>query len=230
MLTREKIGALLKIDTKNKKDNRYLRVMSCDNPIKELYVYHLKEIRAEFNEYPNGFEEQIALCIQKFISSIYMYLDGKDVDTHTKKCAIKLTRELIASARTEMFDFYNLIKSVHEVNEYTFNEIYEISSFRLPNYIAILELCGIVDMNEDVFRSKFLARFLNIKDQIRNYRENRMDLHILDGEFTSHLEYLSEQINILKEYEISDEDFLAYVILFDIRHFKHNRRHKVLKI
>ena len=74
MLTKEKIEALLKIDTQNKTDTRAIRIMSCDNPIKDLFVYDLNSIREEFNENPSGFESQLALCIYKYDKELNLYL------------------------------------------------------------------------------------------------------------------------------------------------------------
>lgn len=230
MLTRDKIEALLEINTNNKKDSRYLRIMSCDNPIKELYIYHLPKIKDEFNENPTGFDEQIVLCIFKFISDIHSYLDGKDVKINFKSCAVELSRPLLTNALKELFDLYHLINDVYEKDDYTFNELYQISTFRFPNYIAVLQLCGIIDINEDVYRSKLLARLLNIKDQVRNYRENRMTLDILKTEFSSHVDFLAEHVDRIREYDISEEDLPAYLIMFDVRHYKHNRKDKVLKL
>ena len=230
MLTRDKIEALLKINTNNKKDSRYLRIMSCDNPIKELYIYHLPRIKDEFNENPKGFDEQIELCIFKFISDVHSYLNGEDVEINFKSCAVSLNRQLLTNALKELFDLYHLITDVYEKNDYTFDELHAISSFRFPNYIAVLQLCGIIDINEDVYRSKLLARLLNIKDQVRNYRENRMNLDILKSEFSSHVDFLTEHVDRIREYDISEEDFPAYLIMFDIRHYKHNRKDKVLKL
>ena len=75
MLAKESIEALLKIDTQNPNDNRLLRIMSCNNPIKDLYVYHLGDIKEEFNQDVRSFEGQIALCIYKFDMDIYNYLN-----------------------------------------------------------------------------------------------------------------------------------------------------------
>lgn len=230
MLTRDKIEALLKINTNNKKDSRYLRIMSCENPIKELFIYHLPKIKDEFNENPTGFDEQLELCIFKFISDVHSYINGKDIEINFKSCAVELTRALLTNALKELFDLYHLIKDVHEKNDYTYDELYAISSFRFPNYIAVLQLCGIIDISEDVYRSKMLSRLLNIKDQVRSFRENRMILALLASEFSTHVEFLQEHIDRIREYDICEEDFPAYLIMFDIRHYKHNRKNKVLKL
>ena len=50
MLTKQRIEALLKLNTQNNKDTIALRIMSCSNPIKELYVYELSTIKKEYEE------------------------------------------------------------------------------------------------------------------------------------------------------------------------------------
>jgi hypothetical protein len=79
-----------------------------------------------------------------------------------------------------------------------------------------------------VYRSKLLSRLLNIKEQVSNFKDGRMMQFALACEFSEHLKYLSSQINLVKENNMYGEDFLVYVIMFDIRHYKHNRKNKML--
>lgn len=229
MLTKENIEALLKIDTKNKSDNRYLRLMSCDNPIKDLYVYHLKEIREEFNECPKHFDRQLALCTYKFILTVESCLNGNEVPTYLKNCATPLSKELIRNALSEILTFYKLLVYIQENDAYDSEYLYRVSTFKIPNYVALLEMCGILDVSNNIYRSKFLARFLNIKDQVQSYNEEKMSRKILDSEFKSHIEYITEQFSIIAKFNMSEEDILAFLILFDIRHYKHNRKSRVYR-
>ncbi len=234
MLSKENIEALLKIDTQNSTDNRYIRIMSCDNPVKELFVYHLQEVNQEF-DVPNGtlypFEIEIALCILKYDKDLHAYLNGDLTVEYGNKCpTIVLSQQMIERAIDEIFDFYTLVSEVATGNGTLSHEHLDlILTYKIPNYIAILQLCGIVDLSEGLSRSKFLDRFLNIKDQVANYRDNRMKKETFLKEFREHLDYLSKQKKIIEEYNMKEEDFLVYSILFDIRHYKPNRGNKVLK-
>ena len=230
MLKEETIQALLKVDTKNPNDNRMLRIMSCSNPIKDLYVYHLSEVRESLNKYPNKFEDMLVLCIYKFDCDVYDYLEGNRPDIYTKTCAVKLDKELIKGAVNELYMLFSLIAEAISSGVIDHKTVCDIAEYKMPNYIAILQLCGLIDINDDVYRSKILSRFHNIKDEIISYRDMRMDKDKLLEEFRHHLEFFSEQLDYIKKYNMYGEDFLVYTIMFDIRHYKHNRnQNKVLK-
>lgn len=235
MLDQKTIKALLEIDTQNVKDTRCLRILSCDNPIKDLYIYHLSDIREEFAKDNKtsilALDENLALCIFKFNIEMAHMLNDEPVDTciELKNSTIKLVKPLIQSAMQEVFQFYDLVLNVATDDDYNYTTLKAIETFKVENYIAILELCGLVNISEDLYRSKFLSRFLNIKEQVKNYLEGRMKRDIFRSEFSEHLKYLRSQLNIIKEYNMTNEDFLVYTIMFDIRHYKHNRKNRVFR-
>lgn len=224
MLSRENIEELLKIDTENKTDNRCLRIMSCHNPVKDLYVFDLNAIHKELGCYPKHFEEKIALCIYRYDKYIHDYLNGETDELLTMSPTTILSKEIIENALRELTEFYSLLTTalleecnpMHEVIE-------KLYSYKMPNYIAVLQHSGLVDVNEDIYRSKILDRFHNIKAQTINYRNERMDKTLLLKELKAHVEFFSKQLNLINEYKMYDEDFLVFTIMFDIRHFKHNR-------
>ncbi len=224
MLSRENIETLLKIDTENKTDNRCLRILSCHTPVKDFYVFRLKEVMQGLDFYPKQLEEQIALCIQKYNKDMHDYLNGDDSKLLTMSHTTKLNKDIITQAIVELKDFYSLLTLVIiEECESRDAIIEELYSYKMPNYIAILQHCGLVDVNEDVYRSKILDRFHNIKAQAINYRNERMDKKVLLKEIKSHVEFFSKQLDLIEKYNMYDEDFLIFTIMFDIRHFKHNR-------
>ena len=154
---------------------------------------------------------------------IYNYLNNDGEDIHTRHCAVKLSKKIITDAINELLNFYALlVKAIlNDIpNCALINDIY---SFKMPNYIAILQLCGLVDISEDIYRSKILDRFHNIKDQAYSYKNERIAQKVLLEEFKSHIEFFASQLDIIKKNNMYDEDFLVYVIMFDIRHYKHNR-------
>lgn len=228
MLTNEKIEALLKIDTQNPNDTRQLRIMSCDTPIKDIFVYDLSKIKKEFGVNPQKFDNQLALCIYKYNLELKGYLEGNTDYINVKSSVIKLTKELISNSIREIYEFYDLVQKVATHKDLSYDTLYKISHFSFESYVQILQLCGLINISDNIFRSKLLARALNAKEQVKNYKEDRMPHTTLEDEFIKHAEYLSSQIRIIEEYNLIHEDFVIYVILFDIRHFKHNRKNRIL--
>ncbi len=228
MLTNEKIEALLKIDTQNPSDTRLLRIMSCDTPVKDIFVYDLSKIKKEFGVNPQKFDTQLALCIYKYDLELKNYLEGNSDYINVKSSVIKLTKELISNSIKEIHDFYDLIQKVAVQEDLSYDTLYKILHFSFESYIQLLQLCGLINISDNIFRSKLLARVLNAKEQVKNYKEDRMPYTTLEEEFIKHAEYLSSQFRLIEENNLTQEDFLIYIILFDIRHYKHNRKNRIL--
>lgn len=228
MLTNEKIEALLKIDTQNPSDTRLLRIMSCDTPVKDIFVYDLSKIKKEFGVDPQKFDTQLALCIYKYDLELKNYLEGNSDYINVKSSVIKLTKELISNSIKEIHDFYDLIQKVAVQEDLSYDTLYKILHFSFESYIQLLQLCGLINISDNIFRSKLLARVLNAKEQVKNYKEDRMPYTTLEEEFIKHAEYLSSQFRLIEENNLTQEDFLIYIILFDIRHYKHNRKNRIL--
>lgn len=228
MLTNEKIEALLKIDTQNPSDTRLLRIMSCDTPVKDIFVYDLSKIKKEFGVNPQKFDTQLALCIYKYDLELKNYLEGNSDYINVKSSVIKLTKELISNSIKEIHDFYDLIQKVAVQEDLSYDTLYKILHFSFESYIQLLQLCGLINISDNIFRSKLLARVLNAKEQVKNYKEDRMPYTTLEEEFIKHAEYLSSQLRLIEENNLTQEDFLIYIILFDIRHYKHNRKNRIL--
>lgn len=228
MLTKEKIEALLKIDTQNLNDTRLMRIMSCDTPVKDLFVYDLGKIKKELGVNPQKFDEQLVLCIYKYDLELNNYLEGNTDYINVKSSAIKLDKDLLSNSLREIYDFYDLVLKVAHEKDLSYDTLYKIAHFSFDSYTQVLQLCGLINISENIFRSKLLARILNAKEQVKNYKEDRMPYTTLEEEFIKHAIYLSSQINLIKENNLFDEDFIIYIIMFDIRHYKHNRKNRIL--
>lgn len=221
MLKKENIEALLKIDTENNLDNRYLRILSCDNPIKELYVFHLNDVKREYKNMSKEFENKLLFCIYKFNLDLHSYLNGTKAKINTVNCAFKLDNYIVQKAMFEIFEFYSLLESTFNKNRFHEEILDELYSYKISNYIAILQFLNLVDINNDICNSKILSRFHNIKEEIDNYYDDKMNQLILINEFNEHLKYFSKQIEFIKQYKLLEaEDFLIYILLFDIKHNK----------
>lgn len=229
MLTKESIEALLKINTKTKNSTRALRIMSCDNPIKELFIFSLRDIKNEYKQDPKGFDEQLALCIYKFNQELNLYLNDKENFVNIKDSTVVLNKQVIQKALQELIELRDMVSDVVQKNAVTSENVYALLHFKPENYIAILQICGLVDISNNVFRSKMLSRILNIKDQLYNYKSGRMPLCTLLDKFNLHLDYISSQIELIQNNKLYDEDFLVYTILFDIQRYTNNKRIRVLK-
>ncbi len=228
MLTMDKIEALLKINTQNEKDNRALRIMSCDNPIKDLFVYELKHIRQELKLNPLSFEEQLAMCIYKYNLDMNEFLNGNIDNVNVKDSTIHLNKELINNAINEVYSFLNLLIDIVKDSNYSSKTIHDIIHFKFESYTAILQICGLINISDNVFRSKLIARVLNVKEQTLSFKEDRMSKSSLYHEFRQHIDFFANQISLIEKNKLTDEDFIIYVIMFDIKHYKHSIKNKVL--
>lgn len=224
MLKKENIDTLLKINTENN-DNRYLRIMSCDNPIKQLYVFYLNDIKREFkNELDNKFDSQILMCTYKFYSTLYEYLNDNTKSINVTNCCFKIDNNIIQNAMTEIFNFHTLLAAIFSKGTFHEEIANELFSYKISNYIVILQFLNLVDINNCTNSSKILSRFYNIKEQLNNYYDDKMDRLILIKEINEHTKYFSKQIAFIREYNLlKAEDFLLYILLFDIKHNKNTK-------
>lgn len=225
MLSYERIFELLQIDTQHD-DSRALRIMSCENPIKDLYVYELAQIKRKYNVSTNDFISTLATCIKAYNEEVATYLQNPNFSIHSENSAIHLSNELIQNAIAELFSVITLLKAIVLYDDYSYPLLRELQHVKIDNYIAILQICGLVDMNNNQFRSKNLSRIQNIKEQVSNYCDQKMPQEKLAEEFNSHLDYFTEQAELIET--MQGEDFLIYVIMFDTRRYKYNRKIKSL--
>lgn len=224
MLTKERIEALLKINTQNNKDNIALQIMSCSNPIKELYVYELSTIKKEYEEKQVDFDKLLTLCILKFNKELSLYLNNKQNNLKLHDKFIHLDTEIIRTAKIELKKLYFLLQHIISQNDFSSQTINKALNLELDNYIAILQLCGLVNISNNVFKSKLLSIFLNIKEELNNYVDGRMNFSRLLVSLREYENYIFYQINLIDNYFSSDEDFLVYIIMFDTKHISNTQK------
>lgn len=225
MLSYERIFELLQIDTQHD-DSRALRIMSCENPIKDLYVYELAQIKRKYDISTSDFVYTLATCIKEYNEEVALHLKDQTKPVHSENKTINLTEELIDGAIADIYNIYTVLNAIVLCNDYSFPLLRELQHIKVDNFIAILQVCGLVDLNNNQFRSKLLSRIQNIKEQVSNYCDEKMPQEKLVEEFTSHLDYFTQQKQMIDQ--MQGEDFLVYVIMFDTRRYKHNRKIKSL--
>ena len=119
----------------------------------------------------------------------------------------------IKLAIKEILDFYTLISS----NNITPKIINEILSYNLKYYIYILKFCNIIDTSENINYSKIYHRILNLKNNCISYLKNRVSINRLKDEFKIQYTFFKNYLYILNKYNLYNEDFIIYTILFDIK-------------
>lgn len=217
MLTKERINSLLEINKNKKENKKILRIMSCDNPIKDLYLYELKNIKNAFDENANEIEEKISLCTYKFYTELRLYLNNKPNSLTMKNLNITLNIQLIENATEELYKLYYLINQVLDSKDLYHSTFDEILDFQMDNYISLLLLCGLINISNNTYNSKILSILLRLKRKLNDYRYGKIRKSVLINELTLHLNYLSVQLDIIKHNILYKEDFLIYILLFDIR-------------
>ena len=225
MLSYERIFELLQIDTQHD-DSRALRIMSCENPIKDLYIYEIARIKKKYDISTIDFISTLATCIKEYNDEVANHLKGQTISMHSKNKTIYLSEELIQNAINEISTITDILRAIVLNNDYNFSQLRSLQRMKVDNFIAVLQICGLVDLSNNQFRSKILSRIQNIKEQVGNYCDERMPHEKLEEEFVSHLDYFTQQKQMIDQ--MQGEDFLVYVIMFDTRRYKHNRKIKSL--
>lgn len=227
MLTKETIEALLENNMQNNKDTIALQIMSCSNPIKELYVYELSTIKKEYEEKKVDFDKLLALCILKFNKELTLYLNNKQNVLKLHDNFIHLNTKIIKNAKLELKNLHLLLKHIINTQDFSSKTINSLLEFKLDNYIALLQLCGLVNISDNIFKSKILSIFLNIKEEFNNYNDGRMNFSRLIVNLIEYENYISSQINLIDNYFLYDEDFLVYIIMFDTKQISNTRKKKL---
>jgi len=216
MLSIEKINGLLNIPI-NCEDGRLMRLLSCDNSIKTLFVFHSSSLPA-----CKGLEERLKFCILRF-TEIVIYLLNSNGNVKREKLlgitsnmAILPTKEIIKNAMREIKDWYSFLEYIP--NENDFYKLYtSASSLSMINYTVLANFCGITDFCKNVNNSKTLRRFTNFQEQTLQVYKKNMTFEMYLSEVKNHKKYIEDLYQIYTEFELTEYDFLTFILLFDIR-------------
>lgn len=230
MLKNEDIQAILKVKTATPNVSRAQKIMYCDNTVKELFIYNISDVIKEVGIKPQSFDEQIEICLIVFNKRMHSYFNNEDVNLKFFNPIIKLNLNILRDAELELRTLSRMLKDSNDGQMINYEMIKEIRAYNISNYIAILEVLGIVDVNNCVYCSKILARLLNIKEQIDHFMVKKMDITLLISELKSHNEFFYEQVAYIDKFKLYGQDFILYPILFDMRKNKENKKTKVLSI
>lgn len=212
MIDKKIIEALFNIPTSNIVSNRYLRIMSCNNPIKNIYIFNLKSIKKYFNLNESNFEENIIYCTYKYDLDLhYNLLKNNTIKNYTQ---IKLNSNIINHSIHELTSLYYLLNNKH-ITKKIMNILLK---YNLKNYKKVLQFCEIIDIDKNIYHSKILSRLLNLRKQIQSYKNNNLPKELLIKEINTQKSFLNKHLNIIQKYNLYSEDFIIYTILFDIKH------------
>ncbi|MDO4282428.1 MAG: hypothetical protein Q4D02_02225 [Clostridia bacterium] len=223
MLTAEKIEGLLKVQI-NCEEGRLLRLMSCDNSIKSIFVYHSFD-----SSIPCRFDLRVKTAISIFNDMVNYILQNEGNVDKSKIAEIDMnsilpTKEIIANAMIEIQNWYILLKEILE--KCSLSELYErATKLSMMNYIILANFCGITDFCKNINNSRMLRRFSNFQNQTNQLSRGSIPLGAYLNEVQNHKEYIESMYKIYAEFELEEEDFLQFMLLFDIRKNK-NILHK----
>lgn len=214
MISKEIIEELINIKTNNTSNDRFLKIMRCNNPIKINYIFHLKEIKKYFNLSDTNFEENVIYSIYKYDIDLNYNLK---INNLIKNSDIELNLNTIKLAINEIVNFHNILS----LNNITY-KINAILNYKLKYYIYILKFCNILNIYENTNYSKIYHRIFNLKDNCISYLKNKISIDKLKNEVKIQYEFFGNYLYILNRYNLYNEDFIIYTILFDI---KSNKQH-----
>ena len=214
MISIEIIKELLNIKTNNTSNDRFLKIMRCNNPIKINYIFHLKEIKKYFNLSDTDFEENIIYSVYKYNVDLNYSLKNNNL---IKENDIELNLTTIKLAIDEIVKFYNILN----LNNIPY-KINAILNYKLEYYIYVLKFCNILNIYENTNYSKIYHRIFNLKSNCNSYLKNKISINKLKNEFEIQYSFFYNYLYILNNYNLYNEDFIIYTILFDI---KSNKQH-----
>lgn len=213
MLTIEKIDDLLNVPIKCE-DGRLIRLMSCDNILKKILLFYSTELSLKGN-----FDTQLKTVILKFSEMVYYILEMEgNVDREklfgVNKFTILPTREIIKNSILEIKNWQNLLdNTLKDLSNLDF----EIDDLSMINYIVLANFCGIADFSKGINSSRILRRFINFRNQTSSFYRHDISTNIFLDEVKNHKEYIEDMTKIYRNFELTEEDLLTFILLFDIR-------------
>ncbi len=197
-------------------EGRLMRLMSCDNPIKTIYIFHHYDSSVQ-----GSFECKVKASILEFSKMVdYLLKNEGNVDRDrligVNKVAILPTRNIIKNALYEIANWIYLLKEILVSNDITtlYSDIYSLS---MINYIVLTSFCGITDFSKNINNSRTLRRFINFQKESKQFIKGDIHIDAYLKEVANHKQFLEETFRTFFKYDLLEEDFLAFILLFDIR-------------
>ncbi len=213
MITIEKIDELLNVPIKCE-DGRFIRIMSCDNILKKILLFHSHELKLNGN-----FENQLKTVILRFSEMVHYILENpENINRESlfgvNKFMVLPTKEIIQNSIFEIKDWYILLDdTLKDLSNLDF----EIDNLSMINYIVIANFCGISDFSRGINSSRLLRRFINFQNQTASFYRHDISTKIFLEEIKNHKEYIETMTKIYKGLDLEPEDLLTFILLFDIR-------------
>lgn len=215
MLTIEKIEQLLKVPVKCK-EGRLMRLMSCENFIKKIFIFHSFDLPCNGN-----FDTQIKYSILKF-SQIEnsILLNSGNIDKNYISRFTNLpflpTINIVKNAILEIKTWYDTLNYILETNDFSKIE-FIVNNLSLENYIMLANFCGITDFSQNINCSRIIRRFSNFKELTKKFFNHNISKLIYLQETKNHKEYIESMYKIYQDFNLSEYDFMTFILLFDIR-------------
>ena len=215
MLTNQKIHEMMEIPIEKYPPGRFLRLMSWDNPVKNLYIFFPNEdINTEGTS-------RIEYCIQIFYQDTLYLLQAQSIDRQKlhaiKPTVILPTKQNVISAIQEISMFYHFLQNISKRNLSISEIVEQAKNLSLDNFILITNYCNITDFSKNINNSHMVRRFANFQKHTNHLFHDPSYMEIYLKEVENQLAYLNGLKAIYEQYELGIEDFITFVLLFDLR-------------
>lgn len=217
MLTNDQVKQILTL-LSSQKDDKIIRLMSCDNPIKNMFVNNLLDLSSK----PFDFLERIEDYLVYFSSMTdYILKNERSID-RSKLLGISNqvllpTRQIVEQALLEIKAFHNCLIYLQSEQYFLHSYYHEIRKLTFFHYSILTTFCGMTDLSKDINYSKLLGRFLNFQKQCEKvYHKNMLPQNYL-VEINYHRRYLEEQILLFQSLGLKKDDIFIFMLLFDIK-------------
>ena len=216
MLTNDQAKQLLTL-LSSQTDDKVIRLMSCDNPIKNMFVNNLLDLSSK----PFDFLDRIEDYLIYFSSMTDYILKNKGNIDRSQLLGISNqvllpTRQIVEQALLEIRAFHNCL--IYLQSERYFSQYYhEIRKLSFFHYSILTTFCGMTDLSKNVNHSKLLSHFMNFQKQCEKVYHKNMLLQNYLVEINYHRKYLDDQIALFQSLGLKKDDIFIFMLLFDIK-------------
>lgn len=216
MLTKDQVKQLLTF-LSSQEDDKIIRLMSCDNPIKNMLVNNLLDLSSKPFVFLDRMEDYLV-----YFSSMTDYILKNEGNVDRSKLlgisnqVLLPTRQIIEQALLEVKAFHNCLLYLQS-ERYFSHYYYEIRKLTFFHYSILTTFCGMTDLSKNINYSKLLGRFMNCQKQCEKVYHKNMLPKTYFIEINYHRKYLEDQILLFQSLGLKKEDIFIFMLLFDIK-------------
>ena len=126
------------------------------------------------------------------------------------------TKQIISNAILEIKNWHDALESI--LNGSNRIMLYNVvNNLSMMNYIVLANFCGIADFCKNINNSRILRRFVNFQSQTEQLSRGCISFETYLSEVANHKAYIESMYNIYTDFDLAEENFLTFMLLFDIR-------------